>query len=115
MHSRVGDAEGTSRLSAGRFTGRAPIVQRPRTPAFHAGNTGSNPVGGTPRRVRHRVVIRTSGPYRFCFVDSRVSEWSRRSVWSDRHPVKVEAAGSNPVGTANRSVAHYGSLRGLVG
>ena len=24
----------------------APIVQRPRTPAFHAGNTGSNPVGG---------------------------------------------------------------------
>ncbi len=26
---------------------QAPIVQRPRTPAFHAGNTGSNPVGGT--------------------------------------------------------------------
>ena len=26
--------------------GIAPIVQRPRTPAFHAGNTGSNPVGG---------------------------------------------------------------------
>ena len=25
----------------------APIVQRPRTPAFQAGNTGSNPVGGT--------------------------------------------------------------------
>ncbi len=23
------------------------IVQRPRTPAFQAGNTGSNPVGGT--------------------------------------------------------------------
>ena len=27
------------------------IVQRPRTPAFQAGNTGSNPVGGTPGGV----------------------------------------------------------------
>ena len=34
-------------LSFGRFSGRAPFVQRPRTPAFHAGNTGSNPVRGT--------------------------------------------------------------------
>ncbi len=36
-------------LSFGRFSGRAPFVQRPRTPAFHAGNTGSNPVRGTSR------------------------------------------------------------------
>ena len=32
-------------------TDPAPIVQRPRTPAFQAGNTGSNPVGGTPGGV----------------------------------------------------------------
>ena len=34
-------------MSFGRFAGRAPFVQRPRTLAFHAGNTGSNPVRGT--------------------------------------------------------------------
>ena len=28
--------------------GQAPIVQRPRTPPFQGGNTGSNPVGGAP-------------------------------------------------------------------
>ena len=28
------------------LNGRAPIVQRPRTPPFQGGNTGSNPVGG---------------------------------------------------------------------
>ncbi len=38
-------------LSVGRFSGRAPFVQRPRTPAFHAGNTGSNPVRGTTARL----------------------------------------------------------------
>ena len=38
-------------LSFGRFSGRAPFVQRPRTPAFHAGNTGSNPVRGTSARL----------------------------------------------------------------
>ena len=30
----------------------APFVQRPRTPAFHAGNTGSNPVRGTTAMLR---------------------------------------------------------------
>ena len=37
-------------LSFGRFSGRAPFVQWPRTPAFHAGNTGSNPVRGATAR-----------------------------------------------------------------
>ena len=32
----------------GRMAGPAPIVQRPRTPPFQGGNTGSNPVGGAP-------------------------------------------------------------------
>ena len=33
--------------TASMLAGHAPIVQRSRTPAFQAGNTGSNPVGGT--------------------------------------------------------------------
>ena len=36
----------------GRLAGPAPIVQRPRTPPFQGGNTGSNPVGGAPARRR---------------------------------------------------------------
>ena len=30
-------------------SGAGPVVQRPRTPAFQAGNAGSNPVGATNR------------------------------------------------------------------
>ena len=64
--------------------GPAPIVQRPRTPAFHAGNTGSNPVGGTKDGTAPDV-----------------PPWSCGAVWSARWPVKPEVAGSNPVRTAN--------------
>ena len=64
--------------------GPAPIVQRPRTPAFHAGNTGSNPVGGTKDGTTPDV-----------------PPWSCGAVWSARRPVKPEVAGSNPVRTAN--------------
>ena len=47
-------------------------------PSFQGGGTGSNPVGGARNR----------------------DSWSRGAVWSARRPVKPEAAGSNPVGTA---------------
>ena len=37
--------------SVGSASGRAPIVQRPRTSPFQGGNTGSNPVGGAQGRT----------------------------------------------------------------
>src|SRR5690606_37288872 len=70
-------------------TGQAPIVQRPRTPAFHAGNTGSNPVGGASFASLTNI---ESIPF-------TIQLWSRGAVWSARRPVKPEVAGSNPVGT----------------
>ena len=65
------------------LNGRAPIVQRPRTPPFQGGNTGSNPVGGADTATLRCRCAR-----------------SRGAVWSARRPVKPEVAGSNPVGTA---------------
>ena len=55
-------------LSFGRFSGRAPFVQRPRTPAFHAGNTGSNPVRGTSQMSvlfpdGPKIPVKTPVPY----------------------------------------------------
>ena len=75
---RVGRVEVTAIVL--RPSGRAPIVQRPRTLPFQGGNTGSNPVGGA----------QYSSPF----------TRSRGAVWSARRPVKPEVAGSNPVGTA---------------
>lgn len=45
----IAPGETTWRAWSGRLseTGRAPIVQRPRTPPFQGGNAGSNPVGST--------------------------------------------------------------------
>ena len=59
-------------LGAGRHyaPSAALIVQRSRTPAFHAGNTGSNPVRGI---------------------------WALVKPGRSRRPVKPEVAGSNPV------------------
>ncbi len=42
---------------AGRLAGPAPIVQRPRTPPFQGGNTGSNPVGGAATRGDRRQPV----------------------------------------------------------
>ena len=77
--------------------GPAPIVQRPRTPAFHAGNTGSNPVGGTKDGTTPDV-----------------PPWSCGAVWSARRPVKPEVAGSNPVRTANLTGSSEQVRRGRV-
>ena len=77
--------------------GLAPIVQRPRTPAFHAGNTGSNPVGGTKDGTTPDV-----------------PPWSCGAVWSARRPVKPEVAGSNPVRTANLTGSSEQVRRGRV-
>ncbi len=77
------------------LNGRAPIVQRPRTPPFQGGNTGSNPVGGANTATLRCRCAR-----------------SRGAVWSARRPVKPEVAGSNPVGTApgRRFVLRPGAL-----
>ena len=82
------------------YTQFAWFVQRPRTPAFHAGNTGSNPVGGASRVADSGTdsVLGRNGGYR------HRRFWSRGAVWSARRPVKAEAAGSNPVGTAERAL-----------
>jgi hypothetical protein len=56
---------------------RAPVVQRPRTPAFQAGNAGSNPVGGAQRlRAGPRGLPPRPGP--------RARAAARRSTWSPR-------------------------------
>ncbi len=74
-------------LPSGHYARRAaPIVQRSRTPAFQAGNTGSNPVGGTR---------------------------GRGEAWSSRRPVKPEIAGSNPVVPARVSTRAPGQVAQL--
>ena len=40
------------------------------------------------------------GPWWTSALIAWVAPWSRGAVWSARRPVKPEAAGSNPVGTA---------------
>ena len=44
----------SSRGAVGTVVSPAPIVQRPRTPPFQGGNTGSNPVGGARRASDQR-------------------------------------------------------------
>ena len=50
----------------------APIVQRPRTPAFHAGNTGSNPVGGASFLAGANAPSRNL-PFHPCFAPGKRS------------------------------------------
>ncbi len=66
----------------------APIVQRPRTPPFQGGNTGSNPVGGTNRAPPlHRDRLGSANR-----IPAPVEESGR-----PHRPVKAEIAGSKPV------------------
>ena len=76
-------------LSFGRFSGRAPFVQRPRTPAFHAGNTGSNPVRGTPTRPRANPPMLTSRGRAYEREDPRCLALDGRSITCHARASKI--------------------------
>ena len=61
-----------------------PIVQRPRTPAFHAGNAGSNPAGDAHRSLCER---------------ERPTAVLRRSALA----LRARPSGTNPAGDATSS------------
>src|SRR6266511_2716981 len=68
--------------------------------------SSSSGPGHRPFKAAARVRIPLGAPAAPC---ARLflahSTRSRGAVWSARHPVKVEAAGSNPVGTARHEAA----------
>jgi hypothetical protein len=61
-------AMGSTHAAACTTAASAPIVQRPKTPPFHSGDTGSNPVGGTgPREPIALFLGSSAGRARDCY------------------------------------------------